>query len=942
MYHMRLLGGASLEGPSVPASGRAGHRHHIALLALLAGAGERGLSRDKLVAYLWPDSDATHARHRLSDSLYALRQALREDPVLGAGELLRLNRDTIGVDATDFEEALERGDREAAVRLYDGPFLDGFHLGGSREFEEWLASERARLADLYAKALEGMARQTEESGESALAAEWWKRLLATDPYSSPVVLRLMEALAAAGDPANAIQQARAHEQLLRDELDVEPPVEVGALVERLRTEPVHATGIPPARPHALGPEAADGGPFPRRAPTRIGAIVAGAVAITLAGAGAAYLLLAGRGGGVDDRLSAESVAAPGVAVLPFTVRGPEMELWREGLVDLLSVNLDAPDLRAIDSRSVLARWQELVGETAEPDLETVLDVARATDARHAVIGTAVSTGRDVRLTAHIIDLRNGERVGQAHVDGPADSMIALVDGLSIELLRALLRGRTAGGVDLAGRTTRSVAALKAFLEGERLSRQGQYEAASGGYAHAVEADSAFALAWYRLGLSRGWIDATDFGREELERAEALSAALPTREAALLRGALAVVRFDADWIDSARALADRYPDDAEAWFLLGELYYHQGSRRQIGYEEAERAFLRSIQLDPVSAPHYLHLVDLAFVYHADSALATERIARYRELAQGSPHSERFELSFQIAFGGEDERRTALSTLEAGNVFDLMTIGFRLRHPRFWPRREPLLLLLLRVAPDATRRTAARTMFFASVYHRGWLGRALAYLDDPAVGAAIGPCDLLTVELDLRALPESRLEASLDREAIERQLSLGTLRADQRARTVMCGALYAASRGLEDDYRDLRRRLEAFGAAAEGDTLLAQEARDRTRVADGLGAWLFGDPEAAYRTLVDFPRLLDFASADWWGRILLESGRPEQAIPYFIGLRTAPDPHLYLGRAYELLGRDAEARQAYEYFLRWWADADRELAPMIDEARRGLARVRRRLQ
>ncbi|MDH3459094.1 MAG: hypothetical protein OER90_19815, partial [Gemmatimonadota bacterium] len=359
MYRLQLLGGASLEGPSVPSSGRAGHRHRLALLALLAEAGEKGLSRDKLVAYLWPESDATHARHRLSDSLYVLRQALGEDPVIVAGELLQLNREVVWVDAVAFREALERGEGEAAVRLYGGPFLDGFHLGGSQEFEEWLASERARLADLYARALESLARQAEGAGDPTRAAEWWKRLLATDPFSSPVVLRLMAALAAAGDPANAIQRARAHEQLLRDELDVEPPAEVGALVERLRTEAVHATGIPPARPHARGPEAADGGAFPRRAPTRLGAIVAGAIAITLMGAGAAYLLLAGRGGGIDDRLSAESVAAPAVAVLPFTVRGPEMELWREGLVDLLSVNLDAPDLRAIDSRTVLARWQEL-------------------------------------------------------------------------------------------------------------------------------------------------------------------------------------------------------------------------------------------------------------------------------------------------------------------------------------------------------------------------------------------------------------------------------------------------------------------------------------------------------------------------------------------------------------------------------------------------------
>jgi DNA-binding SARP family transcriptional activator/TolB-like protein len=943
MYHLRLLGGASLEGPGVPVSGRGGHRHHLALLALLAEAGEKGCSRDKVVAFLWPESDAAHARHRLSDSLYSLRRATDADLVVAAGEMLWLNRDAIRVDAAEFQDALERGDREGAVGLYGGPFLDGFHLGSSREFEEWLGSERARLADLHAKALESLARHAEEQGDPARATEWWRQLLVTDPFSSPVVLSLMEALAAAGDPANAIQQAAVHERLLRAELDVEPPAEIAALVERLRSEPAPPERAPRASLAVREPAVISGGVPRHGVSPRIAAILAGAFVILLLGVAGAYVLVKGWGK-VAHGTSAEPDLVPTVAVVPFAVHGPGMELWREGLVDLLSVNLDGPMLRAIDSRTVMARWRERVGAVTEPDFQAVLDVARATEARDAVIGTAVSSGHDVRLTAEIVDLETGERVGQVRADGPADSMITLVDALSIELLRVLLRGRAHGSVDLAARTTRSVEALGAFLDGEQLDRRGQYEAASGAYARAVAADSMFALAWYRLGLSRGWIDVTGFGREDLERAEALSGSLPPREVALLRGALAVVRFDADWIDSARALADRYPDDAEAWFLLGELCYHQGSRRQTGYEETERAFQRSVQLDPTSAPHYLHLVDLAFVYHADSALAAERIARYRELAPRSPHTERLELSFGIAFGGEDESRTALSTLEDAGLFDLIAVAYRLRHPRFWPRREPLLLFQLRVAPDASRRSIARTLFLSSVYQRGWFRRALAYLDDPVVGAAIGPCDLLRLELDLGVLPEERLEGVLGREAIERAVLHGTLMPEERARTIACGALYAARRGRAQDYAALRKRLVVLAktAAVDGDTALARDAGDLARTTDGLSAWLSGDPEAAYRTLVDFPPLFDFANEDWWGRILLESGRPALAIPYFIGLRTAPDPHLYLGKAYEALGRDAEARDAYEYFLRWWADADPEIEPLLDEARRGLARVRQRLQ
>ena len=91
MFTLRLLGGASLDGPDGPISGRAALRQRIALLALLAVEHPRPVSRDKLVADLWPESGADEARHLLRDSLYILRSALGDDSVLATGDDLRLN-----------------------------------------------------------------------------------------------------------------------------------------------------------------------------------------------------------------------------------------------------------------------------------------------------------------------------------------------------------------------------------------------------------------------------------------------------------------------------------------------------------------------------------------------------------------------------------------------------------------------------------------------------------------------------------------------------------------------------------------------------------------------------------------------------------------------------------------------------------------------------------
>src|SRR5205085_2654095 len=109
-----------------------------------------------------------------------------------------------------------------AVAHYGGPLLDGFHLKDAPEFERWCDTERTRLAHRYAGALRTLADGAERGGDRARAVEWWRRLAAHDPFDSRTSLRLMQALVAAGDPAGALRQARAHETLLRQELDSAP------------------------------------------------------------------------------------------------------------------------------------------------------------------------------------------------------------------------------------------------------------------------------------------------------------------------------------------------------------------------------------------------------------------------------------------------------------------------------------------------------------------------------------------------------------------------------------------------------------------------------------------------------------------------------------------------------------------------------------------------
>lgn len=241
MFSLKLLGGGVAYGPQGPIGGRLAQRRRLALLAVLALAGRKPVSRDRLLALFWPEADAERARHSLADSVYQIRKELSEKAVVSVGEDLQLNAELIASDVAEFEGAIESGKLQAAVKIYAGPLLDGFHLSDAPEFERWVDGERERLARAYARAVEKLAEDAVAQGDARGAADWWRLLLAHDRYSSRTTLRLMEALEAAGDRVSAIQQARIHAALLEQDFAAEPDPEVRAFAEHLRSQPARAS-----------------------------------------------------------------------------------------------------------------------------------------------------------------------------------------------------------------------------------------------------------------------------------------------------------------------------------------------------------------------------------------------------------------------------------------------------------------------------------------------------------------------------------------------------------------------------------------------------------------------------------------------------------------------------------------------------------------------------
>ena len=226
-------------------------RRRLALLALLAAAGERGLSRDKVLGYLWSESSSENARHALEQLLYSMRKQMAE-PLFQGTDPLRLDTRVVHADVVEFARAMAANDPSSAVAVYRGPFLDGFYLAGAPEFERWVEAERTRLEADHGEALRKLAAEAHSLGRQTAEIDLRRRLASGDPLGERAAIDLVRALVEAGDWAGALRQAREYEARVRAEL---PGAQVTDLMELVR----RMGGERPSRPTPVSGSAAEGG-----------------------------------------------------------------------------------------------------------------------------------------------------------------------------------------------------------------------------------------------------------------------------------------------------------------------------------------------------------------------------------------------------------------------------------------------------------------------------------------------------------------------------------------------------------------------------------------------------------------------------------------------------------------------------------------------------------
>lgn len=585
MLRLHTLGALDLRGPEgADCAAVLAQPKRLGLLVYLAAAYPRRFHRrDSLLALFWPELDTSHARAALRRSLYFLRSALGPGVIAGRGD------DEVGVaeselwcDAAAFDAALDAGDLGRALETYRGDLLEGFHVAGAPEYQDWLDRERNRLRDRAARAAAKLADDAASLDRDDDAAKWARRASALAPDDEAALRRAITLLDRAGDRAGALRAYDDFARRLLVEFDLEPAPDTRALADSVRARTADSA---PA-PHPPTPDLHPLAPSPSL-----------------------------------------------VAILPFAIRGdPALSYLSEGMVDLLATQLDgAGAIRTVDARALLRhaareRW-------SDGDPRVAAAIAGQFGAGRFVLGSVVSAGGRLQATATLHDGTGAPDTSVSATAAGAAEFFDLLDELARRLLAALNAGPGARLARLAAITTSSTEALKAYLQGESLLRAGRYYEAMEALQRAIAADETFALAYYRFAAAAGGCALPELARQLAETGAAHRDRLSAHDRAL---------FDAQraWLSGAvgeaeahyAAITGTHPDDVEAWFLLGDLLFHSNPLRGRCAAEARGAFERALELEPDHVAALVHLVRIAALEGSYDE-AVERATHVVELSPG---------------------------------------------------------------------------------------------------------------------------------------------------------------------------------------------------------------------------------------------------------------------------------------------------------------------
>ena len=672
-------------------------------------------------------------------------------------------------------------------------------------------------------------------------------------------------------------------------------------------------------------------------------------------------------------------AASTIAVLPFSAPAPETLLTRLGrdLSTTVSASLDG--VGGIQTADRLRVAQETADRFHDSPAE-LSALGQRLGAQSILRGTLVRDGLSVRADLSLYETEGLAPIAQGiTITAHRDSLGALTDSIVWALLRKVWQRGEPPSPSLAAVTTRSLPALRAFLDGEREIEKDRWLAAGLAFGSAIAADSTFWLAYLRYVLAKYWQE-QDIEPGILDALQHHREVFPERDRLLVDAWSPAARESLPLeLELYREATRRFPDYWPGWFLLGDRLYHVGPLVGNDWSDAQAALNRAVALNGRLRPAWLHLFFNAA--GKDTVESSRALAKVLELKRARPAAN----GAEVARSGNIGMRLVDVVARAGGVLDSKGLALADSMARFYASAQSdeferfawpwsLLWVGYPAAQIALNQRILKTSVdpsIAAAQHRGiawaWAERgswdsalvsiAKAVRMEPDRGSDEGPTAVdeyglavLGVWLGVVDSAQALRRQRAAREAIRgfrdeklRRFSYGDLawldgllafaRGDQR------GIVRAREDVRADpDSHTLQRSLAAFGRALSG---------DRKGAGRELAALEWACVNRGVCGAARFSIPVHRLAAGTW---LLEAGDTAQAARLLtwheaaVGAWTAsftyavtPFAYLSLARIEEAQGNSRSAREHYAQFLRRFDAPMQTQAHLVEEARRAVARL-----
>lgn len=560
MISIKLFGKLQIEsavGKPIPVSGSKTQ----GLIACLALNTDVHISRDRLMTLFWGDRFNDQARQSLRQAISKLRRLLEDvngDIILADPDRVGFNPEKVKVDVDEFERLAEQNtpdDALSAINLLQGPLLDGLY-GQQADFDDWLASERQRIATKATRVFEEAAKQQMKAGRGDAALHTVRRLIKLDPLRDASQIILIKILAQSGERAAAIQHYNSYVATLKAELGVGTGPDLQRLINEIRSE--NFTPIELEKAAVSAP--------PPVEPTHV---------------------------------SRNENRQPSIAVLPFATASPGQmqEFFAEGITEDLTANLS------------LYKWLNLRAglpfDGARPTAADLAKLGKEHGIDYVVHGMLRDNGSKARLMVQLADTATGRYLWVTRYDRSSADLLDLQDELSDTIAASI----EAELERIAGKAAHLRAAdqLSAW-DNYHLGLATQYEfnadtnqAAQQYFRKAIELDPNFAAAYARLSYAIV-ISTIYFEADNVETLldEALKLA---RRSCLLDSDDAVGRFALGRVFLARGEYDRSVIELQSAIDLnpGMAQAHCGLGDSLAYsgklDDAMERFEEAVRLSP---------------------------------------------------------------------------------------------------------------------------------------------------------------------------------------------------------------------------------------------------------------------------------------------------------------------------------------------------------